>query len=205
MRKILTICIILSVLISCKSNINDRKIIKSALLNEHNASIVNTEYNGSKSVIIYYSWSGNTEILVNSIKDITGADIYKITTKIPYPSEYKEALEQVKNDISSNKLPELNGSIDLSKYDTIILGYPIWIGDMALPMKSFINNNDLSDKKIAPFIVNGGSRVDKSISYIKEICTNSVVLEALSINRKNIYNSDAQVKKWINRIKIDKL
>lgn len=62
--------------VSCNSNINDRKVTKSALLNEHNASVINTEFNGSKTIIVYYSWNGNTEIIANKIKKITGADIY---------------------------------------------------------------------------------------------------------------------------------
>ena len=203
MKIITKILILLLFIVSCNSNINDRKVTKSALLNEHNASVVNTEFNGSKTIIVYYSWSGNTEIVANKIKKITGADIYKITTKIPYPNEYDDMVAQVKEDINNEKLPELNGSVDLSKYDNIIIGYPIWIGDMALPMKSFLSKNDLKGKDIAPFILNGGSRVYKSISYIKEVCPDSKVLNYMSIKRKDVSNLDNKINNWIRKIKVD--
>lgn len=91
MKRITSVfALLLLFIVSCNSNINDRKVTKSALLNEHNASVVNTEFNGSKTIIVYYSWNGNTEIVANKIKKITGADIYKITTKIPYPNEYDD-------------------------------------------------------------------------------------------------------------------
>ena len=203
MKIITKILILLLFIVSCNSNINDRKVTKSALLNEHNASVVNTEFNGSKTIIVYYSWSGNTEIVANKIKKVTGADIYKITTKIPYPNEYDDMVAQVKEDINNEKLPELNGSLDLSKYDNIIIGYPIWIGDMALPMKSFLSKNDLKGKDIAPFILNGGSRVYKSISYIKEVCPDSKVLNYMSIKRKDVSNLDDKINNWIRKIKVD--
>ena len=204
MKRIIKVfALLLLFTVSCNSNINDRKVNKSALLNEHNASVVNTEFNGSKTIIVYYSWNGNTEIVANKIKKITGADIYKITTKIPYPNEYDDIVAQVKDDIDNDKLPELNGSVDLSKYDNIIIGYPIWIGDMALPMKSFLSKNDLKGKNIAPFILNGGSRVYKSISYIKETCQESKVLNYISIKRKDVSDLDGKINNWIRKIKVD--
>ena len=74
---------------------------------------------------------------------------------------------------------------------------------MALPMKSFLSKNDLKGKNIAPFILNGGSRVYKSISYIKETCHDSKILNYISIKRKDVSDLDSKINNWLKKIKVD--
>ena len=71
---------------------------------------------------------GNTEIMAGFIKDYLGvkADIFKIDPVNPYPVDYKECTEVATKELNSNARPAFKGNVDISKYDTIILGYPIW-------------------------------------------------------------------------------
>ena len=73
---------------------------------------------------------GNTEIMAGFMKDYLGtkADIFKIDPVTPYPVDYKECTEVATKELNSNARPAYKGNVDISKYDTIILGYPIWWG-----------------------------------------------------------------------------
>lgn len=83
----------------------------------------------SKILIIYYSRTGNTEIYVNYIKENIDIESYKIIPATPYPEDYNEMLNLARNEQSTNARPEIKDPLtDISDYDIILLGYPLWNG-----------------------------------------------------------------------------
>lgn len=122
----------------------------------------------SKSIVIYFSRGdeeytvgevhpGNTEILAKEIVAQTGADEFKITPVEPYPADYQSCIEQATTELKQNARPAYQGDVDLSDYDTIYLGYPIWWGDLPMIVYAFLENHDLSGKTIIPFNTHEGS------------------------------------------------
>ncbi len=84
------------------------------------------QLDSSKILIIYFTRTGNTEKIANYINKATNIEKFKIEPKTEYPSSYDETLTIARNEQSSNSRPEINNPLtDVSKYDIILLGYPL--------------------------------------------------------------------------------
>lgn len=111
---------------------------------------------------------GNTEVAANIIKELTGADIFKIEQAKPYSAEYNTCIEEAKNDQNKDARPEIKGypsSID--KYDVIYIGFPNYWSTMPMAVFTFLEHFDFSGKIIKPFCTHEGSGMGKSESDIK--------------------------------------
>lgn len=129
-------------------------------------------------LLVYYSYTGNTELLVSLISNKLNCDVLKLETNEPYSTDYEEVVEQAKADVENNYMPKLKSIIDLEKYDTIIIGSPVWWYTFASPINTFLHENDLSNKTIIPFITNAGW-LGHTLKDIEKICSN--VKNAISI------------------------
>ena len=138
----------------------------------------------NRMLVVYFSATGNTESMAETIAEVTGADIYEIVPEDPYTSEdlnYSDdncRANQEMNDESAR--PAIAGEIEnIDEYDTIFLGYPIWWGTMPRIINTFLDTYDLSGKTIMPFCTSGGSSVSTSVTDIRNICEDSVVMDGL--------------------------
>ena len=108
-----------------------------------------------KKVIVYYSYRGNTKSIAEMIQKSTGADIARIETVVPYDGDYNSVVNQGQNEVNSGYCPGIKPlNIDLSKYDEVILGTPVWWYTFAPAMHTFLKENDLSGKTVYPFATN---------------------------------------------------
>lgn len=125
----------------------------------------------SKSLVVYFSCTGNTETAAKKIAELTNSDTYEIVPEVPYTDE---DLNYNNDDCRANK--EMNddsarpaiGSepIDMSNYNTVFIGYPIWWGTMPRIINTFLDTYDLSGKTVMPFCTSGGSGISTSVSDI---------------------------------------
>lgn len=138
----------------------------------------------SNALVVYFSCTGNTKAVAEKIAGLTGADVYEIVPEDPYTeadlnynnSDCRANCEQ--NDESVR--PAIGSdTIDLSSYDTVILGYPIWWGTMPRIINTFLDTYDLSGKTVLPFCTSGGSGVSKSVSDIKTAVPSAQVKDGL--------------------------
>ena len=110
-----------------------------------------------KTAIITYSLGGNTRSVATKMKEWLDADIYEIKTKVPYPQDYDQMVEQGKIEVESGFMPEIEElNIDFSKYDNIVLGSPVWWYTFAPAMNAYLKNADFLGKKVYVFATNGG-------------------------------------------------
>lgn len=109
-------------------------------------------------LIVYYSWSnGNTRRIAERLQAATGADLLRIETAEPYTGSYDDVVEQGRREANSGYMPALRPfDVDLSAYDTIVVGTPTWWYTMAPAILTFLKTNDLSGKTVIPFMTNGG-------------------------------------------------
>lgn len=158
----------------------------------------------SNKIIIYFSYTGNTKMIANMIKNRINADILEIETLISYSNDYDKVVNDEQNSESSNHLPDIkNINIDLNKYDEIILGTPVWWYRPSPAIRTFLASNDLSGKTIIPFATNAGW-LGRTFNEIKKLCPNSniknemnIVFEAYS---NNLVTSKDEINKWIDMI-----
>ena len=140
---------------------------------------------------------GNTEIVAEMIQKNVGGDIFEIDREIPYPDNYKECVKESVKEMKENARPKLKEYLeDLDKYDTIFVGYPNWCGTMPMVLFTFLENYDLSSKKIIPFCTNEGSGMGSSMSDLNRICKGAKVMDGLSIKGSDASTSEEKVAKW---------
>lgn len=151
-----------------------------------------------KILIVYFSITGNTEKIATEIHEEVGGDLFRIDLVNNYPSTYKEQTEIAKKELKEGFLPALKDRIDdIQKYDIIYIGSPNWWGTICPPVRSFINQHDLSNKKIIPFITHGGGGKENTITDLTKLCNESVVEQNAWIGfGASIKNFDD----WINKV-----
>lgn len=159
------------------------------------------EGNMSKSIVVYFSRTGTTKPLAENIAKITNSDIYEIKAAVPYTDDdinynnNNSRANREQNDSSAR--PEIAGDrIDLSQYDTVYLGYPIWWGTIPRIINTFIDTYDLSGKTIMPFCSSHSTGISGSVSAIKQYCPDSEVKDGL---RGTGQTSETEIKQWIEK------
>lgn len=121
-----------------------------------------------KPLVIYFSRAdenyevgtvdvGNTALLAKVAIDQLGADSFEIKPVTPYPAVYDEAIEQATAERNAGARPDYIGDVDISGYDTIFFGYPIWWGDLPMIVYNFVEDHDWSGKIVIPFNTHEGS------------------------------------------------
>ncbi len=168
--------------------------------NNTNDSSVPTETD-SKSLVVYFSWSGNTENVAKSIQSQTDSDIFEIVPATPYSDDYDTVLDVAQEEQQNNARPAISGDIEnLEQYDVIYVGFPNWWGDMPMILYTFFDTYDLSGKTVALFCTSGGSGLSNTVNEVKSLEPNATVTEGLHIGSGSSSNPDAAVSTWLSDI-----
>jgi len=170
----------------------------------------------SKVLIVYLSRTNNTKAIAEIIHEYVGGTLVALELKNPYPEDYKATVDQVVKENESGFLPPLKTKIDgMEKYDVVFVGFPTWGMQLPPPMKSFLNQYDLSGKTIIPFNTNAGYGIGSSFDTVKKLCPKSTVLEGFStkggVERDGIYfvmegekkkQVEDEIKKWLKKLNL---
>lgn len=141
---------------------------------------------------------GNTEVVAGMIRDITGADVFKIEMAEPYSDSYDECKAQAQKDQRGNSRPELKSYPEgIDEYDTIYLGFPDYWGTMPMAVFTFLERYDFSGKTIRPFCTHEGSGFGSSLSDLKRECPGAEIGSGLSIQGGSVNGVRGQVEKWV--------
>lgn len=155
--------------------------------------------NYSKGKIVNLK-KGNTEIAAEMISSIIDADIFEIIADKKYPIKYDDCIEIAKKELRENSKIKLKQDIDIKEYDTIFVGYPDWWGTMPMPVWTFLEGKDFTDKKILPFCTHEGSGLGKSESDIKKLTSGAEVLKGLAINGSEVNSSEEKIREWLEEV-----
>lgn len=159
----------------------------------------------NKKLVVYFSYTGHTKMIVDKIKDKLDCDILKIETVVPYSTDYNTVVNDEQNSERSNFLPEIKDiNINLDNYDEIILGTPVWWYRPAPAIRSFLTKYDLTGKTVIPFATNAGW-LGKTFIEIKNMCPNSNVKNNMNIvfesYSDNLVTSDKEIEQFIDSLK----
>ncbi len=161
-----------------------------------------------KSIIIYFSRAdenysvgyiekGNTEVVAEYIKDITNADMFKVEPLIPYPTKYMECIEEAKVRTREHNAPIKEEVPDISDYEVIYVGSPIYWGGMPEELFTALKPLDFSGKIVRPFTTHEGSGLSGVPSQLREICVGAQVLDGLAIQGSSVNTSKNKIEEWI--------
>ncbi|MDE7252222.1 MAG: flavodoxin [Acetatifactor sp.] len=151
-----------------------------------------------------YIEKGNTAIIAEMIAEETGGELFHIERETPYPAVYDKCTDEAKQEQNDNARPALAEDKDISEYDVIFLGYPIWWGDMPMPVYTFLEGHDFSGKTVIPFCTHAGSGLSGTEKSIESVCTDAEILDGLSIKGEDAQNSQDKaketVKEWLESL-----
>lgn len=156
-----------------------------------------------KPLIVYYSYSGNTKRTAEILRRETGADLAEIQTAVPYTGDYNTVVDQGKREVESGFLPGIKPlSVDLSAYDRILLGSPVWWYTFAPAMSTFLQENSLSGKEIFPFATNGGW-LGHTFADFEKACPGAKMHPGLNIrfNEDKLRTPEEEIIRWAKSIK----
>ena len=136
-------------------------------------------------------------------KDIQ-VDLFEIRTTYAYPEVYRECTEAAKKEQEEKKCPELAEDIDISSYDSIYLGSPVWYGDMPMVVYTFLESHDFQGRTIYPFNTNEGSGEAGFHDKIQRTCPKASIFEVLAIRGSVAHESGDEMKgyvtEWLRKI-----
>ncbi|BAH06474.1 flavodoxin [Clostridium kluyveri] len=155
----------------------------------------------SKSLIAFFSYSGNTEVIANITKENVGGELFQIKTVESYPTNYNGVVDKARQEQNANYIPELSINVTgMDSYDIIYIGYPNWCSTIPMAVFTFFESYDFSGKTIIPFCTHGGGGMGRSTTDIKKLCPNSNVLEGLAVRGSSVNKAGKDVSAWLSEI-----
>jgi len=122
-----------------------------------------------KVLVLYYSQTSNTKTVAQEIATRLDADTEEIVAVNPYDGDFRATIERCMHEREHGTVTEIKPiTADLAKYDVIFIGYPVWFGTFAPPVITFLDQTDLSGKKIVPFCTFGSGGLDSSVKDLME-------------------------------------
>lgn len=159
----------------------------------------------NKTLVVYFSWSGNLDKMAHWIADETGGDLRRVTAKEAYPEDYNKVADRAKNEKDRRIRPAINVNItkeEMVKYDTIYFGFPVWWYDLPMPMWTFLESYDFTGKTIIPFFSHeGSSNGANALPTVQKLAKGATVRtkDALSIRGGNVAKSEKEVRAWVKK------
>ena len=159
-----------------------------------------SELHTDKNIVVYFSRTGHTKPLAEYISDELNADIYEINAKDPYTAEdsrYDADTRAYKEQHDPDARPEIAGELpDLSAYDTVYLGYPIWHGEAPKIVYTFLEGVDMSGKTVIPFCTSAESPVGASAENLHPLAPDAVWHDG---TRFAIGTTEEEIAGWLGR------
>ena len=169
--------------------------------------------NMSKSIVIFFSHAGdnysvgnievgNTKIVADYITEIKGADQFEIVTHKYDGMAYMPLIELAKEEANKGELPPYEGTApDLSPYDTVFIGGPVWWGTYPQVMFTLFKDINLNGKTVIPFTTHEGSGLASCASDVKKVFPKAKVTGDFSIYGHEVRTGKAKVEKWLKGLK----
>jgi flavodoxin len=186
MKKLATVvlsCLLMFCLVACSSggsgstsSADTSSSSASSASDETSATTEESSTDLGNVLVVYYSATGNTERVANSIAEATGGDLFEIEPTEPYTdddlnwNDESSRVSREYEDESLRDVPLVNTTVDgWDDYDTVFIGYPIWWGIAAWPVDGFVEANDFSGKTVIPFCTSSSSGIGQSGELLADL------------------------------------
>ena len=181
-------------------------VILRGYLTRNQPSAPNQPGSGSKVLVAYFSATGSTESVAQTIADTLNGDLFEITPKIPYTSadlnwtDSSSRVNDEHNDPALRNIELVASTVDnWDSYDTVFIGYPIWWGIAAWPTDSFVKANNFAGKTVSPFCTSSSSGLGQSGELLAELANSG---NWLTGQRFRSSASRSEVQSWVNSLNI---
>ena len=199
MKRIITAVLALLVVTSC--NAQNKQEVKSSNKNNMNKSIVIFFSHAGDNYSVGNIEVGNTKIVADYISEIKGADQFEIITHKYDGMAYTPLINLAKEEANKGELPPYEGTApDLSQYDTVFIGGPVWWGTYPQVMFTLFKDINLDGKTVIPFTTHEGSGLASCASDVKKAFPKAKVTGEFSIYGHEVRTGRAKVEKWLKSL-----
>ena len=154
--------------------------------------------NTPRVLVLYYSQTSHTKTVAEEIALRLGADIEEIVAVEPYAEDFSATIERCNRERSEGILPEIAPvKADLSQYDVIFLGFPVWYGICARPVLTLLEGVDLAGKKVVPFCTFGSGGLQSSTRLIAEKQPGAEILPGYGVRAARIQAAPAEIDTFL--------
>lgn len=176
----------------------------------------------SNVLIAYFSWAdnaivennvdaisspsvtspGNVEQLAGWVQEKTGGDLFSIRVTEPYSSDWDECLARANQERREDARPSLMENVaNLEQYDTVFLGYPNWWYGVPMALLTFLEENDLSDKRVYLFCSHGTGGLANSVELISQASPDAEISDHIfDCDEEDASSSQNEIQNWINEL-----
>lgn len=214
MKKLATVvlsCLLMFCLVACSSggsgstsSADTSSSSVSSASDETSATTEESSTDLGNVLVVYYSATGNTERVANSIAEATGGDLFEIEPTEPYTdddlnwNDESSRVSREYEDESLRDVPLVNTTVDgWDDYDTVFIGYPIWWGIAAWPVDGFVEANDFSDKTVIPFATSASSGMGQSGELLADLAGTGDWQDGM---RFSSGADDDEVQEWVETL-----
>lgn len=214
MKKLATVvlsCLLMFCLVACSSggsgSTSSADTFSSSVSSASDETSATTEESSTdlgNVLVVYYSATGNTERVANSIAEATGGDLFEIEPTEPYTdddlnwNDESSRVSREYEDESLRDVPLVNTTVDgWDDYDTVFIGYPIWWGIAAWPVDGFVEANDFSDKTVIPFATSASSGMGQSGELLADLAGTGDWQDGM---RFSSGAGDDEVQEWVETL-----
>lgn len=156
----------------------------------------------SKILVAYFSWGGTTRRMAQQISEQTGGTLFEIVPVNAYPTEYTPCTEVALQERDSNARPAIKNKVeDMSQYDVVFIGCPVWWHTAPMIINTFTESYDLSGKIVVPFCTYASTYRDETLQKIVELTPESTHLAGLGLTSGEVSNT-GNVTTWLKNINI---
>jgi len=184
---------------------------KQEINNQETKEVMNSD---KKAIVVFFSHAGdnyavgnievgNTKIVADYISEITGAEQFEIATHKYDGMAYNPLIKLAQEEAEKGELPEYEGDVDLSQYDTVFIGGPVWWGTYPQVMFTFFkkHKDDMKGKTVIPFTTHEGSGLANCVDDVKKAFPGANVMKGFSIYGHEVRTEKAKVEKWLKGVK----
>lgn len=150
-----------------------------------------------KTAIIYYSKTGTTQKIANQIADAFDGELFPIESEKAYGGYFSSVLRVLKEKITHHQPKAKKTNTNFNDYDLIFVGFPVWAETMPQIVEDYLNQCQLSNKKIAGFVTATLSGKDKSLAKLKSTLPNCEIISYIYQSKKE----QPDIEQWLNQIK----
>lgn len=214
MKKLATVvlsCLLMFCLVACSSggsgstsSADTSSSSVSSASDETSATTEESSTDLGNVLVVYYSATGSTERVANSIAEATGGDLFEIEPTEPYTdddlnwNDESSRVSREYEDESLRDVPLVNTTVDgWDDYDTVFIGYPIWWGIAAWPVDGFVEANDFSDKTVIPFATSASSGMGQSGELLADLAGTGDWQDGM---RFSSGAGDDEVQEWVETL-----
>jgi flavodoxin len=156
----------------------------------------------ARTLVAYFSRTGNTRVIAHQIRRARGADIFEITPAASYPEGYEETVKQAERERVAGYEPPLQETVpNLNAYDTVFLGFPVWGTTAPAVIRSFLSRHDLSGKTLVPFVTHGGYGLGQSLAVLAAHAPKARLVGGFALQADQERKTLTEVSRWLDKVK----